>query len=103
MPRTKTAGTMFGKAKHKYLRDMISIRNPSAAKGSVEELRREFAAAATKTKKLRVMRATVLAGNRALASAKRQGVSRREKAELRKVADIYGVAADQMRRTYASL
>lgn len=94
------ATTMFGPAKHKYLRDMISIRNAPAANGSVVELYREFSTAKTKPKKLRIMRAAVLAGNRAMVSAKRVGVSAREKTELRRVADIYGIAASRMRKMY---
>lgn len=95
--------TMFGKAKHDYLRDIISIRSPEAATGSVRELTREFYGAKTKAKRLRIARSAQLASNRALASAKRQSVSAREKAELRKVAKIYAQAAGRMFEVYGRM
>jgi len=100
MPTNKT---MFGKPKHKYLRDIISIRSPEAATGSVRELTREFFQSKTKVKRLRIARAAQLAANRALASAKRQTVSPRERAELRKVARIYRDAAERMFDVYGKM
>ncbi len=97
------AKTMFGKAKHEYLRDIISIRSPESATGSVRELTREFYEAKTKTKRLRIARSAQLASNRALASAKRTAVSAREKAELRKVAGIYAQAAKRMFEVYGRM
>jgi len=79
---TPTSKTMFGKAKYGYLRDIISIRNPESATGSVRELTREFYQSKTKTKRLRIARSAQLASNRALASAKKRTVSPRERAEL---------------------
>jgi len=95
--------TMFGKAKHKYLRDIISIRSPESATDSVCELGREFYLSKTKTKKLRIARSAQLASNRALASAKRQSVSPRERAELKKVARIYRDAAERMFEIYGRM
>ncbi len=95
--------TMFGKAKTTYLRDIISIRSPESATGSVRELKREFFSAKTKAKRLRIARATQLASNRALASAKRETVSAREKVELRKVAGIYAKAAERMFEVYGRM
>ena len=91
-----TTSTMFGEAKNKYLQNMISIRNPSAAKGSVRELQREFRGAKTHAKRLRIAGATMLAANRADASAKRKDISAREKAELGTVANIYRRASKGM-------
>jgi len=93
---TPTNKTMFGKAKHKYLRDIISIRSPESATGSVRELTREFYQSKTRAKRLRIARSAQLASNRALASAKRKSVSPRERAELKKVAKIYGDVAERM-------
>jgi hypothetical protein len=92
--------TMFGKAKHKYLADIISIRSLPEAQVSVQKLEQEFATADSQEKRLAIIRAAGLAGNRALASAKRRRVSRRERAELRQVADIYGQATIQMYEQY---
>jgi len=95
-----TNKTMFGKAKHEYLRDIISIRSPESATGSVRELTREFYRSKTRARKLRIARATQLVSNRALASAKRQSVSPRERGELKKVARIYRDAAGKMFDSY---
>jgi len=51
-----TNKTMFGKPKHKYLGDIISIRSPESATGSVRELTREFYQSKTKAKRLRIAR-----------------------------------------------
>jgi len=94
---------MFGKAKHEYLRDIISIRSPESATGSVRELTREFYGAKTKVKRLRIARSAQLASNRALASAKRKSVSVIEKAELKRVAGIYAQAAERMFEIYGRM
>jgi len=91
-----TTKTMFGKTKHEYLGDMISLRNPSAAQGSIRELQREFKSAKTKTKKLRIARATMLAANRASASSKRSNLSGKERGEFKEIASIYSTAANRM-------
>jgi len=98
-----TNKTMFGKAKYGYLRDIISIRSPESATGSVRELTREFYQSKTKTKRLRIARSAQLASNRALASAKRQSVSPGERAEMKKVARIYGDAAERMFDSYGRM
>ena len=98
-----TTPTMFGKAKNVYLRDIISIRNPEAATGSVRELTREFFSAKTKTKRLRIARSAQLASNRALASAKRGSMSVREKVEMKQVERIYAQAAERMFEVYGRM
>lgn len=97
------ANTMFGPARNKYLRDIITLQNPSAARGAVRELNREFDDAATKTKKLRIARAAQLASNRAKASAKRKGLSVRERRQMKEIGEIYDRAAERMFRTYSRL
>jgi len=88
--------TMFGPAKHKYLSELISLKNPIAAYASVKELRYEFNKAKSDEKKVRIARATMLAANRAEASAKRKNLSSREKSELLDVSDIYRKVAQDM-------
>ncbi len=85
--------TMFGPAKHKYLRDMISLRNPWAAMGSIRELSNEFRSAKTRAKRLRIARAAQLASNRASASAKKRNLSVTEKGQYREIANLYAGAA----------
>ena len=90
------AETMFGTPKHKYLSDIISISSPSAAQGSVKELKREFQEAKTRTKKLRIAKATMLAANRARASVKKTNLSKRERNEFWAIVKIYDLAATAM-------
>ena len=88
--------TMFGPTKNQYLGDMVSLRNPSAARGSIRELRNEFDTAATLSKKLRVARATQLAANRATVMSKNMRLSAKERAEAREMSKMYAKAADAM-------
>jgi len=95
--RTKT---MFVKPKSQALADMVSLRNPSSARGSIRELGREFNQAFLKDKKLRIARATMLAANRAAATVKRRGLSMAERKEFREIARIYKTAAVAMFAAY---
>jgi len=88
--------TMFGPAKHKYLSEAISLKNPIAAYASVKELRAMFNQALSEAKRLRIARATMLAANRSEASAKRKNISSKEKTELLEISDIYREAAQDM-------
>ena len=97
-----TTNTMFGKPKHKYLRDIISIRTPESATGSVRELNREFNQAKTKAKKLRIARATLLASNRAKAMLSKR-LSPRERGEMLMVSAIYKKAAERMFDVYGRM
>jgi len=99
LPSGKTK-TMFGKPRYSYLSEMISLRNPSSARGSVRELKKEFDDADTSAKKLRIARATQLAANRAGATRKRKGLSRIEKGEYGQISDIYNKAAKVLFRKY---
>lgn len=92
--------TMFVKAKSKYLADMISLRNPASARGSVRELTLVFNAAETKPKRLRIARAAQLAANRALATTKRKNLSRKERAEFWEIRVIYTNAAHRFFKAY---
>ena len=100
---TMTNKTMFGPAKNQYLADMISLRNPSAARGSIRELRNEFSEAATLAKKLRVARATQLASNRAGVMSKNTRLSVKERTEAREMCKMYKSAASGMFLTYRVL
>lgn len=92
--------TMFGPTKHKYLGDMISLRNPAAARGSIRELKKEFSGASTPKKKLRIARATQLASNRAKVMSKNMRLSAGERAEAREMAKLYRDTASRMFKQY---
>ena len=95
--------TMFGPAKYAYLAKMVSLRSPSEAEVSVKELEHEFFIAATLAKKLRVMRATRLAANRARMATKRKNLSSGERAQYKEIDAIYTRLADWMKRVYRAL
>ena len=95
--------TMFKPAKYAYLRDIISLRNPATARGSVIELKKAFTSADTDAKRLRIARATQLAANRATVSAKNMRLSAKERVEYKAVSRIYNTAADALFRKYNAL
>ena len=103
MPKPAEQKTMFGPTKYGYLGDIISLRNPSAARGSVRELNREFAKAETDAKRLRIARATQLAANRAKASGLRRPLSVAERKQFSEIAGIYKRVAERMFRRYKVL
>lgn len=88
--------TMFGPAKYDYLSKAISIKSVRSARASVVELRQLFNSAATRTKKLRIARATMLAANRAGASRKRSNLSPDERRQFTEIAEIYARVAKRM-------
>jgi len=92
--------TIFGPAKYAYLSDIISLRNPSAAYGSVRELEREFNKAGTDAKRLRIARATLLVANRAKAITKKRPLSVVERQQFRDMAGIYKRAAEKLFQQY---
>lgn len=88
--------TMFGPAKYDYLSKAISINSVRSARASVIELNNMFRSASTRTKKLRIARATMLASNRALASRKRTNLSADERRQFKEIAGIYSRVATRM-------
>ena len=95
--RGRSRSMFYTPARHKYLGEIVTFKNPSAARGAARELLRLFNQARTRAKKLRIKRAAVLAANRARASAKRKNLSARERRELRQIARIYEQAAKKMK------
>lgn len=88
---------MFGPLKSKQLAGIVTITSPSAARKAAQKLADLFRHARTRPKKVHIKRSAVLAANRAGASAKRRGVSAKERKELKQVAGIYRRAADRMK------
>ena len=92
--------TLFGKPKHKYLSDIISISSPASARLSVKKLQEEFSGAVTRTKRLRIARATQLAANRSGSMLKRSGLSAKERTEFKEIYRIYSAEAARMFKDY---
>ena len=88
--------TMFGKAKYRYLSKTITIKSPASAREAVRELNREFDDAQTKSKRLRIARATQLAANRASVSGRRKNLSSNERRQYKQIDQIYSRTASNM-------
>lgn len=95
--------TMFGEPKYAYLAEIISLRNPKEASGSVKKLLKEFEQSVSMDKMVRIYRAAVLASNRAKAQMARRGISRKERSEFYEISEIYQKAADKMRKKYRKI
>lgn len=95
--KSKQKGTLFNKPKYDYLSEIIDMKNPDKARGSVKELKKEFRNAETKKKKLRIKMATVLAQNRAKAILGRDNLSKEEQRQFRQIEKIYRFAQESMR------
>ena len=64
--RGRSRSMFYSPARHKYLGEIVTFKNPEAAKGAARELLRLFNQARTRAKKLRIKRATILAMNLSL-------------------------------------
>lgn len=89
-------GTIFFPPKYKKYADIVSLRTPEEAKGSVEILMKEFNNAETDEKKRRIKRVVVLAANRAMVARRKKDLSERERQEYREIEKIYRNAAEKM-------
>ena len=97
MITTRRQRSMFYEPpKSKKLAGIVSIESTRKAKKAAKELKHEFKSARSREKKTHIKRATVLAANRAKAAAKKRNLSRKEKEELREIAEIYSEAAASM-------
>ena len=93
-------GTLFAPPKYKKYAQLVSFENPEQAKHSAQGLELEYDTATTKAKRLRIIRVTSLAMNRAQASSKRKALSAKERQQLRHIAATYGVALRYMKDSY---
>ena len=91
-----TTGLFNSPPRYKGLAEIVKISSPSEATNSTKTLLSEFHSASTRAKKVRIKRATVQAANRAGASAKKHNISSTERAEMKKVEQIYRDAVEQM-------
>ena len=95
----KKRGLFYYPPRHKKLAEIVCISSPSCARKAAKTLLEMFKKALKRGDRAwaRVIKqATVLAANRARASAKRRSLSVKERAQLKEVARIYERAADKM-------
>ena len=90
--------TLFKPARYKKYSEIVSFKNPTAARASVKELKKEFNKAKTREKKVRILRVAQYAANRAKAAAKKKNLSSKEKRELRQISRIYERASEYFER-----
>lgn len=98
----KPKQTLFKKPKYKYLAKIVRFDTPENARKLVKKLENEFINAKTDKKRLRIARASLYASNRAFASGKRKKLSRKEKTEYRKIANIYKGTSQMLFKEYES-
>lgn len=89
--------SIFFPAKHKKYEEIVSLKSPEEATVSTEKLTAEFKDAETRAKRVRVLRVTVLASNRAYAMAKKKDLSKKERHEFRLIGHIYRSTAEWMK------
>ena len=83
-------------AKSKHLAGIVSIESTRKAKKAAKELKEEFKHSKSRSKKTHTKRAVVLAANRAKSAAKKRNLSKKERQELKEIAEIYSDAAASM-------
>ena len=94
----KSTGSMFYDTPHyQYLGKTVRMDTPENAKKSTKKLESEFKKAKTFQKKVRILRATILAKNRADAQLKRKKLSVSERSEFKQISKIYGDSAKRMK------
>ena len=92
----KKRSMFYEPPKSKHLSGIVSIESTKKAKKAAKELKHEFKSARSRETKTHIKRAAVLAANRAKAAAKKRDLSRKEKKELREIAETYSEAAASM-------
>lgn len=102
---SKRKRSMFGPPKYKKYEKIVKLTSVEDAKESAKELLHEFKSAETKAKKLRVLRATQLAANRAevMTKRKKRPLKSSTKREKKKIAAIYERATEKMEKEYERL
>ena len=94
-------GMFYRPAHHKYLAEIITFKSVSAAEDAARRLKQLYKEAKTRDKRLTILRAVVLAANRAKVAARRHPYlkpSTRER--LLKVARVYRKLADELKADY---
>ena len=92
---------MFLPARHRYLSEIITFRSISGAHEAVRQLRRLYHEAKTREKKLTILRAVVLAANRAETAAKKHpSFSPEVRRRWKRIAQIYRSLAEELKHKY---
>ena len=88
---------LFKPPRWKYLARIVKMDTVENARKAARKLVQLFKGAKSRVKKRRIKAATILAMNRARASAKRKNLSTEERRELSLIAKIYEKAAKKMK------
>jgi len=92
---------MFLPARHRYLSEIITFRSITGAREAARQLRRLYHEAKTRQKKLTILRAVVLAANRAEVAAKRHpSFSPEVRRKWKRIAQIYRDLAEDLKTAY---
>jgi len=102
----KKSDGLFKPPRHRWLADIVSFESPTKARESARKLVKAFERGRIGRRKigrkraLTIARALNYAANRAEASAKRKGLSSKERKELKEIAKIYRKAAEEAFEIY---
>ena len=92
---------MFLPARHRYLSEIVTFRSITGAKEAARKLRHLYDEAKTRQKKLTILRAVVLAANRAEVAAKRHpSFSPEVRRRWERIAQIYRSLAEELKHKY---
>ena len=92
--------TLFGPRRWGYLQRTVKVSSVPEARYATQQLWRMFVEAKSRKKKLKILRATVMAKNIAGAMLKRKGLSASEKQEVYGVIHEYYSTVEQMKKRY---
>ncbi|BEP17059.1 hypothetical protein PYJP_04110 [Pyrofollis japonicus] len=104
--KSSRKGGLFRPARHKWLADIVTFKDPDKAEDAAERLvhgmerGRIGRMKVGRKRALAIYRALVNAANRAEASAKRRDLSPEERRKLREIAEIYREAAEEAKEIY---
>jgi len=104
--KSKSKGGLFKPPKHKWLAKIITFKDPDSAEEAAEKLVKGLERGRIgkrrvgKKTALTIARSLNYAANRAEASAKRKNLSKKEREELKEIAEIYREAANEAFEIY---
>jgi len=94
-------GMFYQPAHHKYLAEIVTFRSVEAARDACQRLKQLYREAKTRDKRLTILRAVVLAANRAKVMAQKHPHLKPEtRKRLMRIAKIYRELADKLKEDY---
>jgi hypothetical protein len=93
-------GTIYFPPKYQKYSEIVSLKDPIQARSSAQGLELEYDTAQKRDKKLRVIRVTSLAKNRAKVMSKNKRLSLMERKKARHIEAIYGISLRYMKDSY---